>query len=360
MADQESKTKDSAGKTNASQSDATAKSNGKSGDDKVWIGFDLGGTKMLAAVYDSNFKQLARSRKKTKGHEGEKAVIARILDNIKSVIESSGVDSEQIAGIGIGCPGPINTANGTVIEAPNLGWNKVPIRKILKDEFNTKAVVCNDVDAGVYGEYRFGSAKDANCAVGIFPGTGVGGGCVYEGKIFQGRSRSCMEIGHIPICSDSVMDGAGNSGTLESVASRLSIAASLAQASYRGQTPALHKRAGTNLADIRSGAIAESFREDQGIAKEIVQQAGEHISLAIVTLIHLLGPDVIVLGGGLVEALPEFFLEFTQQRVKKRILDSFVDTYDIRIAKLGDDATVMGAAAWAKHLAGVADKVSEE
>jgi len=310
----------------------------------------LGGTKMLATVFDENFKSLGRERKKTKGHEGADTVINRMIETIKNALTAAERSEKQVAGIGVGCPGPIDTKRGMVLEAPNLGWRNVEIRKILKDEFKTEVAVCNDVDAGVYGEYRFGAGKGAECLVGIFPGTGVGGGCVYQGKIFQGRLRSCMEIGHVPICSDTTMDGAGNTGSVESVASRLAIAAAIAQASFRGQIPSLNKKIGTSLGNIRSSVIAEAIAQNDGTVKKIVQQAGEHLSSAIVTLIHLMAPDIVVLGGGLVEAMPEFFLELTQRRVGKRILTSFADTYEIRVAKLGDDAAVMGAAAWAKQL----------
>ena len=342
MEDVKGKEKDKVSETPAGKNPATA--------ERLWVGFDLGGTKMLSTVFDENFKPLARERKKTKGHEGADTVVKRIIETIKQALRVAEKDEKQIAGIGIGCPGPVDTKRGVVIQAPNLDWRNVEIRKILKDEFKTEVIVCNDVDAGVYGEYRFGSGKGAECLVGIFPGTGVGGGCVYQGKIFQGRLRSCMEIGHIPICSDTALDGAGNSGTVEAVASRLAIAGAIAQASFRGKIPSLNKKIGTTLGNIRSGVIADAVAQDEQVVKKIVQQAGEHLSLAIVTLIHLLSPDVIVLGGGLVEAMPEFFLDLTERRVGKRVLSSFVDTYEIRVAKLGDDATVMGAAAWARQL----------
>ena len=315
-----------------------------------WIGFDLGGTKMLANVFDKDFNRLSRERKKTKGFEGKDAVVSRIISTIRGTLKEAKIDASQIAGIGIGCPGPIDTASGSVVEAPNLGWENVPIKKILEDEFKMPVVVCNDVDAGVYGEYTFGAGEEANCLVGIFPGTGVGGGCVIDGKILQGRMRSCMEIGHIPITFGTMADGAGNVGTVEAVASRLSISAQLAQASYRGQAKHLNQRAGTELSEIRSSAIAESVAKDKGRPREIVENAAENLSLAIVTIIHLLSPDMIVLGGGLVEAMPELFLEVTRKSTSKRVLQSFEGTYKIKVASLGDDAAVKGAAAWAKQV----------
>ena len=102
-------------------------------------------------------------------------------------------------------------------EAPNLGWKKIPIKKSIESEFKFPAVIANDVDSGVFGEYMFGAAKNARCAFGIFPGTGIGGGCVYEGRLFRGANTSCMEIGHIPLVPNGPIDGAGNIGSLEGV-----------------------------------------------------------------------------------------------------------------------------------------------
>jgi glucokinase len=342
---QETPVDDGKQKNSTRDKDKSAAKNSK----QVWLGFDLGGTKMQSTLFDDEFKKLSSERKKTKGSDGADAVIERIIQTIKSTLESAKIDASQLAGIGIGCPGPIDVRKGIVLEAPNLSWKDVEIRKILKNEFKTDVVVTNDVDAGVFGEYTFGAGRGTDCLVGIFPGTGVGGGCVYRGSIFQGKMRSCMEIGHIAVTSGILMDGAGNAGTVEAVASRLAIASALGQAAYRGQAPYLRKKAGTTIADIRSSVIATSVQEDGGVVEQIVRQAIEHLSLAMVSMIHLLSPDMIVLGGGLVEAMPDFFLDIARKTVSKRILQSFRDTYEIRVAELGDDASVMGAAAWARR-----------
>lgn len=147
-----------------------------------WIGFDLGGTKMLSRVYDGDFKPLGWNRKKTKAHLGTKAGLERVVETIRDALKDADVDPSEIAGIGIGCPGPIDMEKGVVLDPPNLGWGKVSIRKHLEQEFGCPVAVANDVDAGVYGEYRFGSAKGVRTVIGVFPGTGIGGGCIYEGQ----------------------------------------------------------------------------------------------------------------------------------------------------------------------------------
>ena len=315
--------------------------------EKHWVGFDLGGTKMLATVFDPDFKALGRERKKTKGHEGSKAGLARICQTIHDALEEADISTKQLGGIGIGCPGPLELSTGTIREAPNLGWTDVPVRAHLEKEFGVPVAVANDVDAGVFGEYRFGAGAGARCVVGIFPGTGIGGGCVYEGKIFHGANCTCMEIGHIPLVPNGPLDGCANAGTLEAVASRLAISSAAAQAAYRGQAPFLLDRTGTDIRDIRSGSLAAAAAEDEAVA-EIIQHAGQHVGLAVVTIVHLLAPDIVVLGGGLVEAMPELFLSTVEKTAKERVLSSFRDVFEIKVAKLGDDATVKGAAAWAE------------
>ena len=316
---------------------------------EYWAGFDLGGTKMLCVVFDKHFQVVGRSRKKTKGHEGMSAGLKRINANIHEAIQDAGLNPSAISGIGIGCPGPLDFKKGTIREAPNLGWKNIPIQESIESEFGCPAVIANDVDAGLFGEYQFGAAQDVRCAFGIFPGTGIGGACVYEGKLFRGRNTSCMEIGHIPLLHAGPLDGAGNAGSLESVASRLAIAGAAAQAAYRGQAPKLMESAGTDISQIRSGVLAQSIQSGDRAVAASVAQAAEHLGLAVVTVVHLLAPDVIVFGGGLIEAMSSEILPIVEDVARRRVLPSLRDEFSIAEAELGDDAAVMGAAALARQ-----------
>lgn len=324
-----------------------------------WIGFDLGGTKMLAIVFDSTFSPVIRKRRKTKGHEGVQSGIARIIETISEALTEAGLERGDMRGIGLGSAGPLDLDEGIILDAPNLGWKDVKIKAILEKEFGCPAVVLNDVDAGVYGEFRFGAARSSRCAVGVFPGTGIGGGCVYDGKIIRGKTNSCMEIGHIQVVPDGPLCGCGLQGCLEAVASRLAISAAAAQAAYRGQAPHLLDIAGTNLDDIRSGALADSIAAGDAAVESIVRLAARHIGTAIAGVVHLLAPDCIVLGGGLVEAMPRLIVSEVTAAAKKKVLPSFAETFTVVPAELGDDSTAMGAAAWIREFASeaVAEKV---
>jgi glucokinase len=313
---------------------------------KFWIGFDLGGTKMMGCVLDDKFKILSRVRKKTKGNQGSDAGVDRIVEVVLQTITEAGLTQAQIAGMGIGCPGPIDMDKGIMYSAPNLGWENLNIKKKLEDALGFKVSVLNDVDAGVYGEYRFGAGKDARCVVGLFPGTGIGSGCVYEGQIFRGRRISCMEVGHIRMVPDGPLSGSGHAGTLEAMSSRLAISAGAVQAAYRGQAPYLLKEAGTSLDQVRSGVLAESIKSGDKAVELIIKQAANHLGVAAATLIHILAPDVIILGGGLVEAMPNLFMDQITTSCRQWQLPAYKNVTEFKIAKLGDDAGVMGAAAW--------------
>ncbi|MEM7457463.1 MAG: ROK family protein [Planctomycetota bacterium] len=318
-------------------------------DQRNWIGFDLGGTKMLCVVFDNEFKKLGKSRKKTKGNEGMESGLKRINNVIAEAIEDAGISRDSIGGLGIGCPGPLDFKKKVIHEAPNLGWKDVPVGKSIEDEFGFPVTVANDVDSGVFGEYKFGAGRGARCVFGIFPGTGIGGGCVYQDHVFRGANASCMEIGHIPIMADGPLDGAGNRGSLESLASRLAIAGGAVQAAYRGGAPWLLENAGTDLANVRSSALANSVKNGDQAVEEIINAACQHMALGVVTAVHLLAPDKIVFGGGLIEAMGDVLLPRIQKHARKRILPSMRDVYEIVEAELGDDAGVMGAAALAKQ-----------
>lgn len=317
---------------------------------KHWVGFDLGGTKMYAVVFDDKFEPLGRCRKKTKGREGQKAGLERIQQTIEAALDEANITPDQLAGIGIGCPGPLDIKRGIILQAPNLGWKGVPVKAALEKAFGCPAIVANDVDSGVFGEYKFGAGRKAHCVVGIFPGTGIGGGCVFRGQLIQGANCTAMEVGHIPLMNDGPMDGAGNTGTLEALASRLAIASAASAAAFRGQAPHLLEMAGTDIKNIRSSTLARSIAAGDDAVGQIVRAAAGHLSQAIVTLILLLAPDVVVLGGGLVTAMPDLFIDEVRKRTQKRILPSFRDVYKIVVAELGDEAGVMGAAAWARTM----------
>ena len=318
--------------------------------EKYWIGFDLGGTKMLAAALDPGFTIIASKRKKTRGDQSH-VTLERIEGLIRKMLEENAIDANRIAGIGIGCPGPVEWQTGVVRVAVNLGWKDVAVGKFLEDKFQCPVAVLNDVDAGVYGEYRFGAGRGSRTTLGIFPGTGIGGGCVYDGQILRGKHLTSMEIGHIMITSSPRQGATAMTGTLESEASRLAIAGEIAKLAYRGEAPSVLRSAGTDLSKLRSKSISEAIKAGEKSVQAVIENAAQLIGYAVTNMVHLIGPDCIILGGGLVEAMPELFLREVIKTAQRSVLPCYADTFRVKCAELGDNAAVMGAAGWiAKHV----------
>lgn len=313
---------------------------------KFWIGFDLGGTKMLAVVYDAKGREIGRKRRKTKGQQGTKAGLERMAETIEQALLDANVSASQLAGIGVGAPGPLDMNKGVIPVTPNLAWENADVKGVLQKVFGCPVVVLNDVDAGLYGEYAAGAARGATTVVGLFPGTGLGGGCIYRGQVLRGSVWSCMEIGHLQVMPDGPLCGCGQRGCLEAVASRLAISSAAAAAAYRGDAPNLLAEAGMDLSQIRSGAIARAIAAGDQVIEDIVRTAARWLGVGAAACVNLFAPDTLLLGGGLVEEMPSLYCEEVEKSARSRVMPAFRKIFSVRAASLGDDAVVTGAAAW--------------
>ena len=301
----------------------------------------------MATVFDREFNIVAYRRKKTKNGKGARGLLDRIVETVEETLQAAHVSPQRLCAIGFGCPGWIDIDRGVILWAPNLGIRNLSLKKELTKRFGCPVVVANDVDAGTYGEYRFGAGQGVRCLLGVFPGTGIGGGLVYEGRLFRGRIGSCMEIGHIHMQPKGRLCGCGRRGCLETVASRLAIAAEAAEAAYRGDAPHLLELAGTDVAAARSGALAAAIKAGDRTVEAIVRHAAKDLGIAIGSVVNLLAPDTIVLGGGLVEAMPSLYVQEVRASIKKHAMRLYTKSLKVVVAKLGDDAVVIGAAALA-------------
>jgi len=320
---------------------------------KHWAGFDLGGTKMRVAIYNDEFRAVASAEGKTKGFKGVRDGVRRMSDLLDEAWASarSRTPRARLAGVGLACPGPVNVVTGVVREMNNVGWHNVHLGEMLGRQCHAPVVVLNDVDAGTYGEYRFGAGRNSRCLVGVFPGTGVGGGCVRHGELLTGAEWSALEIGHLPVMPRGPLCGCGQRGCLEAVASRLAIAQAAAAAACRGEAPYLLAEAGTDLQNIRSKVLAKSIAAGDVAVERIVRNAAIWIGVGVGAVVNLLAPDRIVLGGGLVDAMPVLYREAVTIGARKRAMRTYQSTFKIVVAKLGDDAALIGAAAWAEQMA---------
>lgn len=309
------------------------------------LGFDLGGTKMYARVFNEKLKPIGTDRQPTEGHRGTEKGVQRIIEVMKAALADANVDASELVGIGIGCPGVIDIREGILRTTPNLGWDDVPIRKVLEKEFGVKVVVANDVDAGTYGEYVAGAGMGVRSLLGVFPGTGVGAGFVYDGKVFQGSRFSAMEIGRVRWPAAALISAKGEYPTVEAYCSRLAIASSAAAEAFRGRAPHLMKKTGADLLKIKSKALMQSYAAKDEGTRAVIDNALDYLAMTVGTAVNMLAPDRIVLGGGLAEAMPDVFVKGLRKRVCKHVSEEYVEELEVVVAELGDDAAAVGAAA---------------
>ncbi|MEX2015010.1 MAG: ROK family protein, partial [Candidatus Hydrogenedentales bacterium] len=272
------------------------------------LGIDIGGTNIVAAVFDLDFNIIGRAKKKSRSKKkDEERTEDRVVRAAEEALAEANVES--VRGIGIGSPGPLDPTSGTIIETPNLEWKQFPLAQFMSDAFGVPAVLDNDVNLGTYGEYHFGDVRDCRYVLGVFPGTGIGGGFIVDGQLYYGYSGAAIEIGHMTVVRNGPYCGCGKRGCLEAVASRIAIAAEVAALAARHDAPYILENFGTDIANIRSGAIASAIEAGEQRVESVVREAAYYTGLAVGNLVNVLSPDAVVLGGGLVEAMPALYME---------------------------------------------------
>lgn len=314
------------------------------------IGVDMGGTKILSAVIDAEGKILSTAKVPTKANKGPSIVIDRIAESIQRAVDKSGVDTASIQAIGIGAPGPLDPATGVVIFAPNLRWKDVRLKDELEARVNIPTFVDNDVNVGTLGEHVFGAGKGFQNVVGIFVGTGIGGGIILQGELFHGASKTAGEIGHIIVKAGGPRCGCGTRGCLEALASRTAMAKQFQKAIVKkGKKSVISELTGGDLGTIRSGVLAKAIRLNDKLTLKIIKKATKYLGIGIGSIVNFLNPEMIVLGGGVVEALDDTFLNDIRAAAEKYSLPNTLNGVQIVPAKLGDNSGILGAAALARQ-----------
>ena len=314
---------------------------------KISVGIDLGGTKIMAVIFDKNFNVMGSERVPTEGHKGSKEGLKRILNTVNTALESAHIDKDDVIACGIGCPGVVDFSSGVLREASNLGWENVEIGRYLSKKLEAEVVVLNDVDAGTYGEYYLGAAQGAHSVFGVFPGTGVGGGFVYDGKILRGKTASCMEFGKYRMIGSTLEGELHEPVALETLCGRLGIASSCVIEASRGNADSIMEIAGTDIRKIKSGTIKKSIDAGEERVLKIIKRSIYYLGVGVTSVVELLAPEVVVLGGGLAEKMPELYLEGLKEVVHKYGSEPLADAVDFRVAKTGDLAVAIGAASYA-------------
>ena len=309
------------------------------------VGVDMGGTKILAAIIGSNGQIVSRFKTMTRADKSADEVISRIAECISKAIKKANLDHTQIRAIGIGAPGVIDSETGVVIYAPNLRWTNVALKTALENQIKIPVTVDNDVNLGTLGEQALGAGRGIENLVGVFIGTGIGGGIILNGKLFYGANGTAGEIGHVILKPDGPRCSCGNRGCLEALASRTAISRHVRKAvTQQGKKSILPELNKGNLDLVRSRALAKAVERGDKVTASAIQRAQYYLGVGVATVTGLINPQVVVLGGGLIEAMGEDFVNGVYDVATKLALPNAMNGVKVVSAKLGDDAGVIGGA----------------
>ena len=299
---------------------------------------DVGGTNTRMAVVNENGDILKLLKKSTHCKEGRDEMIKFIVSFAGETIEKSKLPKEEICGLGIGFPGPLNVETGTIFNPPNLnGWDNVPLRDILEKELKVPVAIENDANAAALGEWWKGAGSGTSSLVCITLGTGVGGGIVMDGKVWHGASSIAGEIGHTTVICDGLKCTCGNIGCLEAYACSGGILKRVNDALLKERDNDSRQPL-TNLKQID-----QMVMQGNEIVLNVIKETGVILGIAIANIANLLNPEMIVLFGG-VTNLGENLVGPLKEEVKKRAFKKATESLRIELSQLGDNSGILGAA----------------
>ncbi|OPY79320.1 MAG: Glucokinase [Syntrophorhabdus sp. PtaU1.Bin153] len=307
------------------------------------IGIDIGGSKVAAGLVNRQGRVVSRKKIPVDKQKTYPRVRDDIALLIKELISENGMEKGRIERIGIASAGQIDRETGNVLFSPNLGWRNVPLRADLEEICCAKTSIENDVNAAVYGEWRFNLLKGARNVLGVYVGTGIGGGIIIDGKVYRGFSNVGGEVGHIILNPYGYPCNCGGTGCFEAYCGGSYIVERARRGLESGYRGKLWDILGGDLAILHAGHIEEGYLLGDDLCVTLWREVVEYMGAALAGLANLLNPEIIVLGGGVVYGT-QYLIDEIRPIVEKRAMAPSVKGLRIVRAKLEEDAAIIGAA----------------
>jgi len=313
----------------------------------VLVGIDFGGTNIKIGLFDSQLNLLGKSSVASGVDEGPDAVIAQMVESVKTLLAEASLSQGDLAAVGVGTPGPARYKEGIIIASPNLPlFKNVPLKQSLSAKLGAAVVIDNDANVACWGEFVAGAGKGTNDMAFFTLGTGIGGGLVSDGKLVHGCDENAAELGHIIIYPDGRVCGCGQKGCVEAYASANSTAKRATEAVESGAESALKKVLDEN-GEITSKDVYEQLAAGDTLAKEITDGTAKALALLCINVLHTTEPARIVFTGGMIAA-GDVLLNRIKDYFNQYIWPLKKETVEICFATLGKDAGIIGAAALAR------------
>ena len=309
------------------------------------VGIDVGGTNVVVGTVAQDGSEIrGLVSEPTLPEQGPDAVVARIVKLARASMDAARGGDREILGVGIGSPGPLDTASGVVLLTPNLGWTNMPLRDRIAGALGLPATLDNDANCAIFGEWWRGAARGADHVVGLTIGTGIGGGIVLHGDIYHGTSDIAGELGHMTIDLTGRRCKCGNYGCLEAYASGPAIAARAVEGVEAGAETSLPQYVGGDLGRITAQVVYEAAHDGDDYAREVVTDTAKVLGAGVANIINIFNPEVVVICGGVTLAGDKLFMPLKSE-VKRRAFKPAVDVCRIVPGELTGTAGVYGAAA---------------
>jgi len=310
-----------------------------------WIGVDIGGTKILGTLFDEKGNKLKTEKKSSKSSKGKE----KVVEQLKKVLDSLLKENKDVKGIGIGVPGVIK--DGKITFTPNMPLNEFNLVDFVEQEYNIKTIIENDANASMYGEWKFGAAKGAKNAVGYFVGTGIGGGLILNESLYKGSFNFAAEIGHMNVYPEGPLCGCNLRGCLESLSSKVAIQREIIRKKERGEKTLIKSSDLKGI--VKSSTLKTAYDQGDDLVRGILNDAARYIGINAGSIINLLNPEVIVLGGGVMEALGEQLTPIVVETAKQYSIPHIFECCEFKLSQLLDDACLYGVFSLVKEKVGV-------
>ncbi len=311
---------------------------------KYYIGIDLGGTNIVAGVVDENYKIVAKASTKTNLPRPEKKIADDMVKVSLEAVKNAGITIDDIQWVGVGTPGIANSEKGIIEYSCNLGFDNTPMKKYIQESIDKPVFIENDANAAAYGEFVAGAAKGAENAVCITLGTGVGGGIVIDGKIYSGSNFAGAEIGHMVIDTNGPQCTCGRKGCFEVFSSATGLIRMTNEAMEADKETVMHKITAERNGKVSARTSFDAMRMGDKTAKEVVDKFIKYLAVGITNTINIFQPDILCIGGGVCNEGDTLLLPVKELVKQEVYTKNSPKNTEIVIAKLGNDAGIIGAA----------------
>jgi glucokinase len=308
------------------------------------LGIDLGGTNIAAAVVDDNYKIVGTGKVKTNCPRPADEIADDIYKAGLLAIENSGLSLSDIAEVGVGSPGSVNSKIGYICYAGNLGFHNVPLKAMLEERFGREVYLENDANAAAFGEQLAGAGKGADSFIAITLGTGVGGGVIENGRILSGANSAGGELGHIVIIMNGDSCTCGRNGCWEAYASATALIKQTKEAMELDKNSKLWDVVGGNIEEVNGKTAFDGMRLGDKTATDVVNKYCEYVACGITNIINIFQPDVLCIGGGISKEGETLVTPVRNFVERERFSRNVEKQTEIKTAVLGNDAGIIGAA----------------